>query len=81
MDSAVATGDTDAIRLALHALLSHCPRCWLLRMLWEPAGQNHVTEQGHDVNAAKYRLLVGDMVSRFSGRQKARAVSTVAPYS
>ena len=36
----VAAGDTNEVRLALHALLTHCSEHWPLTLFWESAGQD-----------------------------------------
>ena len=48
----VAAGDTNEVRLALHALLPHCPERWPLTMFWESTGQDHVIGREQGMNAA-----------------------------
>lgn len=53
MESAgLAADDTNEVRLALHALLSHCPERWPLTMFWESAGQDYVIGREQGMNAA-----------------------------
>ena len=58
MESAgVLAGDTNEVRLALHALLPHCPERWPLTMFWESAGQDHVIGREQGMNAAYNGIL------------------------
>ena len=58
MESAgVAAGDTNEVRLALHALLPYCPERWPLTMFWESAGQDHVIGREQGMNAAYNGIL------------------------
>ena len=49
--------DTNEVRLALHALLPHCPERWPLTMFWESAGQDHVIGREQGMNAAYNGIL------------------------
>lgn len=53
----VAAGDTNEVRLALHALLPHCPEHWPLTMFWKSAGQDHVIGREQGINAAYNGIL------------------------
>jgi len=53
----IVAGDTNEVRLALHALLPHCPERWPLTMFWESAGQDHVIGREQGMNAAYNSIL------------------------